>query len=75
MRRCLPLLRVRALSASAPWGLRWTEYTKSMFAAGLLYAPVQRRIKPLPVSSLPLFILPMTLDDGSRFMHDLLEQS
>jgi uncharacterized membrane protein len=42
----------------------------SIFIAGLLYALVRRRLKPLPVWTLALFILPLALDGSTHLVSD-----
>ena len=56
------------------WKVAWSDrmvgmYT-SIFVAGLLYALVRRRLKPLPVWTLPLFILPLFIDGSTHLVSD-----
>jgi uncharacterized membrane protein len=42
----------------------------SLFAAGVLYWPLRKWLKPLPLWAFVLFTLPMALDGGTHFISD-----
>lgn len=57
------------------WKVAWSDrmvsiYT-SIFVAGLLFALLRRRLRPLPVWAVPLFILPLALDGVTHMVSDL----
>ncbi len=58
------------------WKVAWSDRMVSMYTSVLLFAwlwwPFRKRIRPLPVWGLALFLLPMVLDGGSHFVSDLL---
>jgi uncharacterized membrane protein len=43
----------------------------SLWLFGLLWWPIRRKLRPLPLWGLGLFLLPMLLDGGSHFISDL----
>jgi uncharacterized membrane protein len=56
------------------WKVAWSDRMVSMytsiFVAGLLYALVRWRLKPLPLKALPLFILPLVIDGSTHLVSD-----
>ena len=62
-------------NAEMGWKVAWSDrmvslYT-SLFAAGLMYWPLRKWLKPLPLWAFALFALPMALDGGTHFISDL----
>jgi uncharacterized membrane protein len=57
------------------WKVAWSDRMVSMyttiFAAGLLFALVRRRLKPLSLVSFGALVLPMIADGGSHALSDL----
>ncbi|GIK37162.1 MAG: hypothetical protein BroJett011_09950 [Chloroflexota bacterium] len=53
------------------WSDRMTSMYTSIFVAGLLFALLRRRLRPLPVWAVPLFILPLALDGVTHMASDL----
>lgn len=57
------------------WKVAWSDRMVFMYGAllvaGLLYGLVRRRLQPLPVWGLALFLLPMALDGGAHLVSDL----
>jgi uncharacterized membrane protein len=57
------------------WKVAWSDRMVSMytsiFVAGLLFALLRRRLRPLPVWAVPLFILPLALDGVTHMVSDL----
>jgi uncharacterized membrane protein len=57
------------------WKVAWSDRMVSMygglFFSGLLYWPLRKRLKPLPLWGFALLILPMALDGGTHFLSDL----
>jgi uncharacterized membrane protein len=57
------------------WKVAWSDRMISMYTAtwlfGLVWWPLRRRLKPLPVWGLLLFLLPMAIDGGTHFLSDL----
>lgn len=53
------------------WSDRMVSMWTSLFLGGLLYWPLRRRLKPLPLWTFILLILPMAVDGGTHFLSDL----
>lgn len=57
------------------WKVAWSDRMVSMytsiFVTGLLFALLRRRLRPLPVWAVPLFILPLALDGVTHMVSDL----
>jgi uncharacterized membrane protein len=57
------------------WKVAWSDRMVSMFtslwAFGLLWWPLRKRLPRLPVWGLVLFLLPMAVDGGTHFLSDL----
>jgi uncharacterized membrane protein len=57
------------------WKVAWSDRMVSMFTSlwlfGLLWWPLRRRLKPLPLWGLVLLLLPMAVDGTSHFISDL----
>jgi len=57
------------------WKVAWSDRMVSMyggiFLAGLLYWPLRKRLKPLPIWAFALFALPMALDGGTHLLSDI----
>ena len=53
------------------WSDRMVAMWTSIFVGGLLYWPLRKRLRPLPLWAFALiFILPMALDGGTHFLSD-----
>lgn len=52
------------------WSDRMVSLYSGLLAAGLLYAPLRRRLKPLPWWGFLLLALPLVLDGGTHFLSD-----
>ncbi|MBI1882368.1 MAG: DUF2085 domain-containing protein [Chloroflexi bacterium] len=56
------------------WKVAWSDRMVSMyisiFVAGLFYALVRRRLKPLSLKALLLFILPLVIDGSAHLVSD-----
>ncbi len=56
------------------WKVAWSDRMVSMytaiFVAGLLYSLFRRRLKPLPLKALLLFILPLVIDSSTHLVSD-----
>ncbi len=59
------------LGYKVAWSDRMVSAYSSIPLAGLLWWPMRRRLRPLPLWALALFALPMALDGGSHFISDL----
>ena len=57
------------------WKVAWSDRMVSMYAgvavAGLVFAFVRRRLKPLPIWTFVLLILPMAIDGTTHMISDL----
>lgn len=57
------------------WKVAWSDRMVSMYTTtwifGLVWWPLRRRLKPLPLWSLVLFALPMAVDGTTHFLSDL----
>jgi len=57
------------------WKVAWSDRMVSMYTAifvsGLLYWPLRKRLKPLPIWAFVLFVLPMALDGGTHLISDI----
>jgi uncharacterized membrane protein len=62
-------------SAEFGWKVAWSDRMVYMYGSllffGLLYAPLRRRIRPLPFWLFVLFLLPMAVDGVSHAISDL----
>ncbi len=62
-------------NAAKGWKVAWSDRMVSMFtslwAFGLLWWPLRRRLPKLPFWGLVLFLLPMAVDGGTHFLSDL----
>ncbi len=69
------LLRQFIGDAAFGWKVAWSDRMVSMFTSlwliGLIWWPIRRKLRPLSLWGLGLFILPMLLDGGSHFFSDL----
>ena len=69
------ILRQFIGSPEMGWKVAWSDRMVSMYAglffAGLLYWPLRKRLKPLPLWGFALLILPMAIDGGTHFISDL----
>jgi len=69
------ILRQFIGSPEMGWKVAWSDRMVSMytglFFAGLLYWPLRKRLKPLPLWGFAFFLLPMALDGGTHFLSDL----
>ena len=69
------ILRQFIGSPEIGWKVAWSDRMVSMYAglffAGLLYWPLRKRLKPLPLWGFALLILPMAIDGGTHFISDL----
>jgi uncharacterized membrane protein len=69
------VLRLFLGNAEMGWKVAWSDRMISMYTAtwlfGLAWWPLRRRLKPLPVWGLLLFLLPMAIDGGTHFLSDL----
>ncbi len=58
------------------WKVAWSDRMVAMYSSlwifGLLWWPLRRRIRPLPLWGLILLWLPMALDGGTHFISDML---
>jgi uncharacterized membrane protein len=57
------------------WKVAWSDRMVSMYTAiffgGLLYWPLRKRLKALPIWAYALFALPMLLDGGTHMISDI----
>ena len=57
------------------WKVAWSDRMVSMFtslwAFGLLWWPLRKRLPKLPVWGLVLFLIPMAVDGGTHFLSEL----
>jgi uncharacterized membrane protein len=57
------------------WKVAWSDRMVSMYASlwlfGILWWPLRRKLKSLPLWGLALFLLPMAVDGASHFFSDL----
>jgi uncharacterized membrane protein len=57
------------------WKVAWSDRMVSMYSAtwlfGLAWWPLRRRVKPLPIWGLILFLLPMAVDGITHMLSDL----
>jgi uncharacterized membrane protein len=57
------------------WKVAWSDRMVSMWTsillAGILYWPLRKRLKPLPLWAFALLILPMAVDGGTHLVSDL----
>jgi uncharacterized membrane protein len=57
------------------WKVAWSDRMVSMYTsillAGLLYALVRKRIKPISIGMFALWLLPMVIDGGTHALSDL----
>ncbi len=71
----LAILRQFIGNPEMGWKVAWSDRMVSMygglFVFGWLWWPFRRRIKPLPLWALILFLLPMAIDGSSHFVSDL----
>ena len=69
------LLRQFVGNPQMGWKVAWSDRMVSMYAsvfvAGLLYALVRRRLKPLSLWVFAAFVLPMAVDGGTHLVSDL----
>lgn len=61
-----------AMGWKVAWSDRMVSMYTSIFLGGLLYWPLRKRLKPLPLWAFVLMVLPMAIDGGSHFLSDLL---
>ncbi|HID54450.1 MAG TPA: DUF2085 domain-containing protein [Anaerolineae bacterium] len=59
------------------WKVAWSDRMVSMYSSivlfgVILFLPLRKRLKPLPVGIFLLLLLPMAIDGGSHFVSDLL---
>lgn len=69
------LLRQFVGNPQMGWKVAWSDrmvsmYT-SLFLAGLAFALVRKRLRPLPIWAFALFILPLAIDGSTHFVSDL----
>jgi uncharacterized membrane protein len=61
------------------WKVAWSDRMVSMytsiFAGGLLYWLVRKRLRPLPLWAFSLLVLPMAVDGGTHLLSDLLSRN
>ncbi len=71
----LLILRQFIGNAAMGWKVAWSDRMVSMFtslwAFGLLWSPLRKRLPKLPLWGLILFLLPMAVDGGTHFLSDL----
>jgi uncharacterized membrane protein len=69
------LLRQFIGNAQMGWKVAWSDRMVSMytstFVAGLVFALVRRRLRPLSFKAFVLLLLPMTIDGGTHMASDL----
>jgi uncharacterized membrane protein len=57
------------------WKVAWSDRMVSMYTAvflgGLLFWPIRKRLKPLPIWAYALSVLPMVLDGGTHMISDI----
>lgn len=57
------------------WKVAWSDRMVSMytsvFLGGLLYWPLRRRLRPLPLWGFALFVLPMLVDGATHMLSDV----
>lgn len=57
------------------WKVAWSDRMVSLYGgallAGLLYWPLRKRVKPLPLWAFALFALPMAVDGGTHVISDI----
>lgn len=62
-------------NAAMGWKVAWSDRMVSMFtslwAVGLLWWPLRKRLPKLPFWGLALFLLPMAMDGGTHTLSDL----
>ncbi len=70
------ILRQFVGSAELGYKLAWSDRMVSAYTsiplAGLLWWPLRRRLRPLPLWAFALLALPMAIDAGSHFVSDLV---
>jgi len=59
------------LGYKVAWSDRMVWMYGSIFAAGLLFALVRRKVRPLPWLAFVLLLAPLALDGGTHFISDL----
>lgn len=69
------LLRKFIGNSAMGWKVAWSDRMVSMFtslwAIGLLWWPLRKRLPKLPLWGFILFLLPMAVDGGTHFLSDL----
>ncbi|MFA5873150.1 MAG: DUF2085 domain-containing protein [Anaerolineales bacterium] len=69
------LLRKFIGDSAMGWKVAWSDRMVSMFtslwAFGLLWWPLRKRLPKLPVWGFILFLLPMAVDGGTHFLSDM----
>ncbi len=69
------MLRQFIGTSAMGWKVAWSDRMVSMYTSlwlfGLLWWPLRRRLHPLPLWALALFLLPMALDGSSHLFSDL----
>lgn len=69
------LLRQLVGNSQMGWKVAWSDRMVSMygslFLAGLAFALVRKRLRPLPIWAFGLFLLPLAVDGASHFVSDL----
>jgi uncharacterized membrane protein len=61
-----------AMGWKVAWSDRMVSMYTSIFLGGLLYWPLRKRLKPLPLWAFILLILPMAIDGGTHAVSDVL---
>lgn len=68
------ILRQFIGNAKMGWKVAWSDRMISMYTAtwifGLAWWPLRRKLKPLPLWGLALFLLPMAVDGGTHLLSD-----
>lgn len=69
------LLRQFVGNAQMGWKVAWSDRMISLYTSvllgGLIYWPLRKRLKPLPLWAFILLTLPLVIDGGSHFLSDL----
>ena len=69
------ILRQFVGSAAMGWKVAWSDRMVSMyggvFLGSLLFWPLRKRLRPLPLWAFALLILPMGIDGGTHFISDI----
>jgi uncharacterized membrane protein len=70
------VLRQFVGNAEVGWKVAWSDRMVYMYSSlllfGLLFWPLRKRLKPLPLWGLLLFLLPMAVDGSSHAISDLV---